>query len=332
MPDRRRRPPSGRARRIVAWAAAAYAVGLVAFTVVRAVVEIRSGPLAYVAILESHLFPLLVPLTLAVVWARLPRPAGIVAAALAVGLLRLGSEWLSLPPSGGADDFTVMSWNLHIGSRPAEESVAQLLLAEADVIAIQELTDDVAAALAADPDIEVRFPFRELAPGGGTQGMGVLSRFPMRDARSYANPAGQEVVVETLGGDVTIVNAHPLPAVIAPPFTFDPARRDRAIATARGWADAALGRDETVVLIGDFNVTPTEPAYRRLVDGLRDAHTDAGLGPGWTWRPKRVEPFGIGALRIDYVFVGPGLAPVSSSVDCPHVGDHCRVLARIGFE
>ena len=200
------------------------------------------------------------------------------------------------------------------------------------MVALQELTSDVAAALEADPEIDVRFPFRELVPGGDTQGMGVLSRFPLRDARSYASPAGLEVVVETLGGDVTLVNAHPLPAVIAPPFTFDPSRRDRAIATARGWADAALDRDETVLLIGDFNVTPTEPAYRRLVDGLRDAHTDAGLGPGWTWRPKRVEPFGIGALRIDYVFVGPGLEPVSSSVDCPRVGDHCRVMARIGFE
>ena len=81
--------------------------------------------------------------------------------------------------------------------------------------------------------------------------------------------------------------------------------------------------------MGDFNVTPTEPAYVDLVAGLRDAHTETGLGPGWTWRPKRVEPFGIGVLRIDYVFVGPGLEPVSSAVHCPPTGDHCMVIARV---
>jgi endonuclease/exonuclease/phosphatase (EEP) superfamily protein YafD len=168
-----------------------------------------------------------------------------------------------------------------------------------------------------------------LDPTNNTFGMGVLSRYPLVDPVEFTGPPGIEIVVEAPGGPVTLINAHPAPAAVAAPFRFDPSRRDRQIAQVRDRIDDALERGDVVLVTGDYNVTPTEPAYRDLVAGLRDVHTDAGLGPGWTWRPKRVEPFGIGLLRIDYVLAGPGLDPVSASVHCPPTGDHCLVIARL---
>ena len=76
-------------------------------------------------------------------------------------------------------------------------------------------------------------------------------------------------------------------------------------------------------------MTPDEPGYRTLADGLRDLHTDVGMGPGWTWRPSALEGLGLALVRIDMVLLGPGLDPVSSGVDCSLPGDHCRVMGRI---
>ena len=307
---------------------------LLAFTVVRTLIQFRTGPFAYVTIFEPHLFGLLALLAIVLLWARRPIPAAIVAVALLVGVVRVGSEWVSLPIETSPDDLVVMTWNLHIGSRPPDESVAALLRndLEADVVALQELTDDVAATIEADPAVDERYPYRLLYPTNNTLGMGVLSRYPLAGAAPFVNPPGLEVVVEAPGAPITLINAHPSPARLAPPVVYDPARRDQAIARVRDRIDAALERDDLVIVVGDYNVTPTEPAYRDLVEGLRDVHTDAGLGPGWTWRPKRVEPLGIGLLRIDYVFAGPGLEPVSSSVRCPPTGDHCLVISRISVQ
>lgn len=57
--------------------------------------------------------------------------------------------------------------------------------------------------------------------------------------------------------------------------------------------------------------------------GLKDVHVQVGLGPGWTWRPSRLETLGLSLLRIDLMLVGPGVDPVSGGVDCSRSGDHC---------
>ena len=231
MPDRRRRTTShGRARSIVAWLIAGFAFALLAFTVIRTFIQIRSGPVAFLTILEPHLFLLLVVLAAALLWARRPIPAAIVAVALLIGAARVGSEWISLPVESSPDDLVVITWNLHLGSRPPDESVAELLRddLEADVVALQELTDDVAATLEADPDVNDRYPYRVLYPTNNTFGMGVLSRYPLAAPTPFENPSGVEIVVEGPGDPITLINAHTVPAAMAPPGRFDPARRDRA--------------------------------------------------------------------------------------------------------
>jgi hypothetical protein len=62
---------------------------------------------------------------------------------------------------------------------------------------------------------------------------------------------------------------------------------------------------------------------------LLDAHAEAGVGPGWTYRPNALEWLGIGLVRIDLVLAGPGLRPVASSVLCPARGDHRAVRATL---
>ena len=192
------------------------------------------------------------------------------------------------------------------------------------------MTDDVAATLEADPAVDDRYPYRVLYPTNNTFGMGVLSRYPLADATAVRQPTrDRDRGRRARRSDHADQRASGSGRRRAHHSRSIPPRRDREIARVRERIDAALERGDVVLVAGDFNVTPTEPAYRDLVDGLMDAHTEAGLGPGWTWRPKRVEPFGIGVLRIDYVLLGPGLEPVSSTVHCPPTGDHCMVIARV---
>ena len=96
--------------------------------------------------------------------------------------------------------------------------------------------------------------------------------------------------------------------------------------------DAAIARGETVVIAGDFNTAPTEPAFSRLVAGLADAHAEVGIGPGWTWRPSRLEGLGVGLLRIDLALSGPGARPVTIEERCGLPGDHCQIVARFALD
>jgi endonuclease/exonuclease/phosphatase (EEP) superfamily protein YafD len=131
-----------------------------------------------------------------------------------------------------------------------------------------------------------------------------------------------------------ILNAHPLPGRIGSgflgmPLTFDGRQRDAAIERVRGHIAGLVSGGVPFVVAGDFNTAPTEPAYARLVDGLRDVHVEVGLGPGWTWRPSRLESLGMGFLRIDLVLAGGGVRPEAIAVDCGHPGDHCLVDAAV---
>ena len=81
--------------------------------------------------------------------------------------------------------------------------------------------------------------------------------------------------------------------------------------------------------MGDFNTTEREPAYMEMAAGLRDSHLDAGLGPGFTWRPAPLADIPLGMLRIDYVLSTADLVPTSSTVDCTVPSDHCRLDAEL---
>jgi endonuclease/exonuclease/phosphatase (EEP) superfamily protein YafD len=257
-------------------------------------------------------------------------------AALAIAVaVRLGDEWLS-PPPASSPDVEIASWNLERGAREPADGLDALGEIDVDFVALQELTPDQAAAIEADPTLGRRYPHHALAPDPTVLGLGILSRHPISASESFADPVVLVARVGVGGRSLTVVNVHPLPARIAQvrgvPVDFDPQKRDRDLRAIRARVDAAIARGETVLLVGDFNVVPTEVAWRELSDGLRDAHLMAGVGPGWTWRPGRLETLEAGLLRIDAALAGPGLLPVETSVDCSRLGDHCLLQAGFAFE
>ncbi len=315
---------------------ALYPIAVTLLALLLTIAPQRTGILALAQILLPHLFlTVLVLLPPAFLMRDRALVTAVVVASI-VGLMRFGSEWASFSPAAGADsDLSVLSWNLEVGARDGAQVVAALRATVADVIALQELTPDTAAAIEADAQLTDRYPHRVLRPDPSVFGMGLLSAHPIAAHEVLADPVGIEAHLDRGAGSiVAVVNAHPLPGRITMgplglPIGFDATGRDAALERLRGRIERLMLADEPLVLLGDFNVAPTEPAYRLLSDGLRDAHVEAGQGPGWTWRPSRLEALRIGLLRIDYVFTSATVGTTRTSVDCSRPGDHCLVGASL---
>jgi endonuclease/exonuclease/phosphatase family metal-dependent hydrolase len=265
-------------------------------------------------------------------WLRL----GLVAL-LVVGLARFGDEvWSPGVPAVSAADRTidVMTWNLELEARPRGDADRELQDVAADLIGFQELTPVVADGLAADTRLATRLPFKALYASPDVLGLGLLSRYPLSDVAFLPHPSRLVATAATPSGPIRVVVVHPLPGSIPRgpldlPTGFEPARRDRELGVVRDTVDRELRGDMPVLVIGDINTSPTEPAFDRFTTGLVDAHRAVGVGTGWTYRPDALEPTGIGFVRIDVILMDPGLRPLTETTHCPHLGDHCAVLATI---
>jgi endonuclease/exonuclease/phosphatase (EEP) superfamily protein YafD len=328
-------------RRAFGWAVGLATIAVATIAVVQLglmLLRPEAGVLGVLQILSPHLA--LVGLALAPL-ALVPRSRRLrlaLVALVAISLVRFGGDWLSIPLPRSAEGapITLASWNLEVGSRSTAQTVASLHGVDADVILLQELTPDVAAAIASDGTLSQRYPNQALDPVGRGSGQGVLSRFPLRDARSSIDPIVQTMILEAGGRDVRLVNAHPVRGdlrrlILGVPTVFDPDDRREDLEGIRAIVEASLDAGESLIVGGDFNTTPPEPAYSRLTEGLRDVHAETGLGTGWTWRPSRLEGLGIGLIRLDMVLVGPGVEPLGIDVTCVSRGDHCPVTARLAL-
>ncbi len=319
----------------------AAAAGLLALSVlVQQVVHAQTGPLPLASVFAIHLLVLAgILAVLAIIasfrsgragaWTRL----GSVAVIVVVLVLAGGDLWSSPDDPGSDDAVTVLSWNLEMDSKPPSAAVAGIADLEADVVALQELTPEFAAAIADDATLRARYPYRLLDPRPGPDGLGILSRLPLldRDQLTTVRSLRAGLLLRD-GRTVELFDVHarrPLYRTVGPvPVALDSRWRDEDAVALR---EALDGLDDpgSALVVGDLNGTSQEPGLASLEQGLVDAHEAAGVGPGFTWRPDALEPLGIGVLRIDHVLSGSWLRPVATNVDCSAVGDHCRLVVRL---
>ena len=225
---------------------------------------------------------------------------------------------------------------MEFGSAAADDIATTLATSDADLVALQELTAEGVSAIENAPAVLARYPYRSLHPDGGVFGMGLLSRYPIVDAEALRDPSTLTARIDIgAGAPLAVTVAHPLPGRITTatplrlPLAFDPTERDASLRVVRSRADAGAKDGAPSILLGDFNVSPSEPGFAHLIEGWRDIQREVGVGPGWTWRPSRLEGLGLGFLGIDHVLVTPDIEPESISQECSHPGDHCLVMARL---
>ncbi len=308
-------------------------VGLALFRVLR-----LEGPwwLALPNILLPFLFlplPLLAPLAFRM-WSRLVYLC--TGSLLLLFVLLFSGQFLPRAPfaASGGTTLRVMTFN-HFALNENMAAIKGAILAQdADIVALQELTPNVAKMVKLE--LSAQYPHQALRPfpaGTDLNGLGILSRFPLRGGRYSETYRGQRVTVRVREKQFSFINVHPVipfAATVSAEAAFFAAfttrTRDRQLSAL---ADVAQALD-TVVIAGDFNLSDNETAYRRLSGLMTDAYRHTRAGFGFTFPTGRaVKGVPLPPLtRLDYIWV-KGLEATGAYRDCRSSSDHCIVVAEV---
>ncbi|HSQ70755.1 MAG TPA: endonuclease/exonuclease/phosphatase family protein [Steroidobacteraceae bacterium] len=213
---------------------------------------------------------------------------------------------------------SVATVNLWFRNSDPAALVSWLASGPADLVMLQEVTDDWASALVLLTD---EYPYQWLLPREDPYGIGVISRHALRVASVDLAGDGLPSLTGAVEVDdrvLRFIGLHthwPLLPGLA-------RRRDAALFSA---ADELRAGDGPAVLLGDLNLSPHAPSYQQLLDrgGLRD------VLPRRAWHPTWMAGFWPLALRIDHVLVSNGVCVETASIG-PDVGsDHRPVIARL---
>ncbi|MCM2388980.1 endonuclease/exonuclease/phosphatase family protein [Streptomyces albipurpureus] len=224
---------------------------------------------------------------------------------------------LPLQPGAGYD-LTVVQHNVSDENADPSGTARKLLKANADLIALEELTSSsrptIGAVLAPD------YPHHVVV---GT--VGLWSKLPLTDARRVdIKPKavgegwdrGMRVTAKTEHGDIAVYVAH-LPSVrLSPSAGFRSAWRDESAALL-GMAIVAE-RLEKVILLGDLNSTVDDRGLSPLTSQLDPPRT--GLAFSW---PARFP-----LARIDQIMTRTATATHIWSLP-PTTSDHLPIAAHI---
>ncbi|WP_395308247.1 endonuclease/exonuclease/phosphatase family protein [Mycobacterium sp. AMU20-3851] len=208
--------------------------------------------------------------------------------------------------------------NLYLG-RAQPAAVATMALESADIVAVQELTDELSAALS--PLLAEDFPFSLLRPRDNAAGVGLWSRFPIIDSGSDESFSRGFIHarVRTPEAEVTVVSTHmPPPRSAFTSWREDIRRLGRALRTV-----AATG---PVIVGSDLNATPDVREFRQLLhDGYRDGAAQANAGLTMTYPCHTpLPPF----LAVDHILTRDATATSVRTVSVAG-SDHLALAATV---
>lgn len=227
------------------------------------------------------------------------------------------------------DHLRVMTYNIHHGRAMDGEldldQIARVILdANVSVVALQEVDIGVTRSegrnllseLAELTGLRHAVFGKNLDFQGGEYGNAILSAYPiaayrnthLRQLTSGEQRGVQEAVLDVNGTALVVLNTHL-------DHTQDDSERLYSI---RQLIDEILPLHATdcLILAGDINDIPGSNAYAKIKGELADAWSAAGEGPGFTF------PADIPERRIDYIFHGPQLEPISAEVPSTEASDH----------
>jgi endonuclease/exonuclease/phosphatase family metal-dependent hydrolase len=212
----------------------------------------------------------------------------------------------------------VATLNVH-GLRAGVEAVAEAVRAEGpDVLLVQEsgprrrlpvLGEALGMTVATDPIV---FPRRRVRNAVlVTPPLQLRSHDLMRfEGGPWLAPRGAMIAkVDSL----TVVSLHL------------GLKRSERLAHVRQLLDA-LGRDPKVVIGGDLNAHPDDPAAAAIADRYPDLWAAVGEGPGLTMPAERP------TARIDAIFAGVTIRPLRVRTAAAHISDHLMVVADVSVE
>jgi endonuclease/exonuclease/phosphatase family metal-dependent hydrolase len=223
-------------------------------------------------------------------------------------------------PKASGPVLRVLTVNVLCGRADADAVVALVRRTGADVLFLQELTEDAVNRLG-QAGLDDLMPKQVTELRGSSLGSGLYSRFPLREGQPLAPAyAAQPTAVLELpsGEEVELGCVHPRAPL--PPSRRAVGRWRQELSVLP--VPAELPR----LLAGDFNATVDHAPFRRL---LRLGYADAALQTGNALIPTW-GPFGRPAvITIDHVLVDRRCAVLASSVHTVPGTDHRAVYAEI---
>jgi endonuclease/exonuclease/phosphatase (EEP) superfamily protein YafD len=244
---------------------------------------------------------------------------GVALVPIALAASAMGSS--TVAPSD--NDEVIAASNLEFGRAHPQEIIERIRTLGVDTLVLTELTPDAATALDTAGASEL-LPHRVGSPQVGADGTVILSRHSLTQVSAEHIPGLFDQPVATVHaptGDYVVRAMHPYP-----PTPNLVRGWHRQLGEAADWV-ATQPAETPLVLAGDFNASQAHPAYRRLAEGMVDAHRATGSGWVRTW------PQGSGIpafVQLDHVLVRNGEV-VDAGMSVVPGTDHALVWARLAL-
>jgi len=238
-----------------------------------------------------------------------------------------------------ADTLSIFTYNIHARINNHEGIFEQIEWADADIVALQEISFATAELL--EETFSDTYPYQALYPAGqATDGQALLSRYPIIEVAYFqfdglpVQLGHMRAVLEIGEQQIVVYNVHPTHPGMSGSF-FNTRVRQQEVHLIM---ERVNQEELPVLLAGDFNMPDTASEYILITETLQDAYRSVGWGMGWTF-PQRTNiqnstisgleqfplfPF----IRLDYIFYSD-LFTVSSAQVAPLAGgsDHHGVKA-----
>lgn len=252
--------------------------------------------------------------------------AGNLVLMVAAAPLLAGWVWRTHPAPSGTVSLTVLTWNVHNQFRRLGEIRRIIDAYRPDLICLQEARDAA---------------FEQVLPGWDfvdTIGLKLYARPELRlratpvQLRSLVMRPWLAATIRVQGRQVDVLGVH----VTTSEDALGVWRRQGSLRaflahaaerrTVQLGAIARLGLPyDPVLILGDFKTPPLSPLHRMLQWRLTDSFAERGRGLGLTYVLGGHLP----SWRIDYIWCGNGLEPLSCRVGPAGPSDHRPVVAEL---
>jgi endonuclease/exonuclease/phosphatase (EEP) superfamily protein YafD len=230
--------------------------------------------------------------------------------------------------SANADkQIRVLSFNLNIQNDNYKDVINLTQDNQPDIALFIEVSQATVQKLQVGLKDSLPYVFR--SPGGG---LAIFSRLPIKDAKGdNLNGQGGHNLIATIQVDkqpIQFIGTHPL--VPIKPSTFH--RRNRQLAALSNYISSL---NQPLILIGDFNLTPWSPYYRRFINKTKLHNTRLGFGilPSWPRTATHVNlPSWIIPLvniPIDHCFVSKQFKVVRTYTGGNANSDHASLITDL---
>ncbi|HVW29634.1 MAG TPA: endonuclease/exonuclease/phosphatase family protein [Polyangiaceae bacterium] len=232
-------------------------------------------------------------------------------------------------PTPGVVHFKIETFNVYQDAYDDPATVEAIGAADADLVCLQEIQapwEDAIRARYAE-----QYPNMLFRSAPGSDGLAVISKFPLEDQGFHESPIGQHpdwhVVADTPMGPVQLLNIH-----LRSVFRGEPSKIDSYFDLSRDHLEeiqtfsAECIPGMPTIAAGDYNEEPTGSAVKYL-EGKNYRNALPMFHPGQgTWRDPPAWQF---EQTIDHILFDEAFDPLNAWVELRGNSDHLPVVAHL---